>query len=267
MESKKNKGDYCLHCENTGVVFEPNFELLDKDALTPCPECVLNKCECNGVEPYYLYKDKEIYTCPCRDTRIKIGRINDVFSKSYIEKKYKWKRFPDYKPLNNLSNEAKNRAYEIVRKFPNVKKGLFLWGNPGTGKTLLATIILSELIIKHELNGKFLKISRNYFNMLKSTFSDNSPMYGKSKDIEVELINLDVLVIDDFGVQRDSAWEQETLYNLLDGRYEAEKFTIITSNINPFKSLKDLSQGRILSRIKEMCYIMEISGEDYRDRL
>ncbi len=35
----------------------------------------------------------------------------------------------------------------------------------------------------------------------------------------------------------------------------------------PHKAFKDLSQGRILSRIKEMCRIMEISGDDYRDNL
>ena len=77
---------------------------------------------------------------------------------------------------------------------------------------------------------------------------------------------MDVLVIDDFGVQRDSPWEQETLYNLIDARYEAEKFTIITSNNNPEKSLKELSEGRILSRIREMCRILELSGEDYREK-
>ena len=85
-------------------------------------------------------------------------------------------------------------------------------------------------------------------------------------DVEQLRSATDVLVIDDFGVQRDSAWEQETLYNLIDARYEGEKFTIITSNNNPEKTLKELSEGRILSRLREMCRILELSGEDNREK-
>ena len=69
------------------------------------------------------------------------------------------------------------------------------------------------------------------------------------------------------GLPEDRCREIETLYNLIDARYEAEKFTIFTSNNDPFKALKDMSEGRILSRIKEMSRIMEISGSDYRDKL
>ncbi len=88
-----------------------------------------------------------------------------------------------------------------------------------------------------------------------------------AQEIEYELENADVLVVDDFGVQRDSPWEQETLYNLVDARYEAEKFTIFTSNVDPKSALADIAGGRVLSRIKEMCTILELTGHDYREKL
>ncbi|HQL84232.1 MAG TPA: ATP-binding protein, partial [Spirochaetota bacterium] len=144
---------------------------------------------------------------------------------------------------------------------------LFLWGNPGTGKTLLASIILTELIIRHAVEGRFISISRNLFKTLQESFHEGSETFGDSGKIEKELAEVDILVVDDFGIQKDTEWKQETLYDLVDARYEAEKFTIFTSNNNPHKAFKDLSQGRILSRIKEMCRILEISGEDYRDKL
>ncbi len=81
------------------------------------------------------------------------------------------------------------------------------------------------------------------------------------------MAEVDILVIDDFGTQRDSPWEQETLYNLVDARYEAEKFTVFTSNNNPSQALKDISDGRVLSRIREMCRLVEIQGPDYRNSL
>ena len=81
------------------------------------------------------------------------------------------------------------------------------------------------------------------------------------------MAEIDLLVIDDFGVNRGTEWEMETLYNLVDARYEAEKFTIFTANLDPKKEFSDISNQRIYSRIKEMCRIVELNGKDFRDEL
>lgn len=264
---KKNRDQFCSYCEYSGIIFNPSFELAGDNVLSPCPKCVVTKCRCGGEDPYYYFENDQIRPCPCRGTRMKIGRILEIYHASGIDKKFRWKNISDFKVGNNkLAAEAHKAAYDIITNFPDVKKGLYLWGNPGTGKTLLSTIILTELIRHYAVPGKFIKISRNFFNLLRSTFSESSQLYGQSGAIEKEFANVDVLVIDDFGVQRDSSWEQETLYNLIDARYEGEKFTIITSNNNPEKTLRELSEGRILSRLKEMCRILELSGEDYREK-
>ncbi len=198
-------------------------------------------------------------------TRLKIDTINKIYYRSGIDRRYLWKTFSNFSVTNNkMANDAKITAYDIVKKFPNVERGIYLWGNPGTGKTLLSTIILTDIIRHHAVEGRYIKISRTFFNRLKATFHEQSETYGESSKIEKEFATVDVLVIDDFGVQRDSSWEQETLYNLVDARYEGKKFTIFTSNNDPNKALKDLSEGRIISRIREMCTIMELSGPDNR---
>jgi DNA replication protein DnaC len=263
---KKNE-KYCDFCDNTGLIHNPHFEELGENALAPCPRCVMKKCQCGGDDPFYFFKDGKIEECFCRETRMKIIKINMIYNRSGINKKYRWKRLNNFKSVNKQADDAKNAAYDIVRHFPDVKKGLFLWGNAGTGKTLLASIILTEIMIRRAVEGRFISISRNLFKSLQETFHEGSETYGESGKIEKELADVDILVIDDFGIQKDTEWKQETLYDLVDARYEAEKFTIFTSNNNPHKAFKDLSQGRILSRIKEMCRILEISGEDYRDKL
>lgn len=235
--------------------------------LVPCPKCVAVKCKCGAEDPYYYSDGDTITECFCRPVRMRIDRIVTIYNRSGIDKKYRWKFINNFESLNKNTADAKKYAYEIIQRFPNVNKGLFLWGNPGTGKTLLSSIILTELITRHALEGILIKISRTFFRRLKETFIEGSPTYGDSSRIERELSEADILVIDDFGVQRDSPWEQETLYNLVDARYEAEKFTIFTSNNNPYKALTELSEGRVLSRIKEMCRIIEISGADFRDKL
>jgi DNA replication protein DnaC len=264
---KNKKSNYCINCDFTGIVINPYYEQIGGNPLTACPKCIGTKCKCGGIAPYYYHENDKILPCVCREINLKIDRITSIYLNSGIDKKYRWKLINKYEVLNSITDQAKSEAYNIVKNFPNVDKGLFLWGNPGTGKTLLSSIILSELIIRYAVKGKLIKISRTYFNRIKSTFNENSPNYGESDLIEREYAEADVLVIDDFGVQRDSEWELETLYNLVDARYEALKFTIFTSNNNPFQTLKDKSQGRILSRIKEMCRIMEITGMDYRDKL
>ena len=258
---------FCSYCDHTGIVFNPHFESLGENALAPCPKCVAAACRCGGEDPYYYYGEGKIELCPCRETRMKIARILAIYNRSGINRKYQWKRLNDYKSVSKQAEEAKSAAYDIVKEFPDVRKGLFIWGNAGTGKTLIASIILTELIIRRAVEGRFISISRNFFKSLQETFVEGSATYGESGRIEKELAAVDVLVIDDFGIQKDTEWKQETLYDLVDARYETEKFTVFTSNNNPHKAFKDLSQGRILSRIKEMCRIIEISGDDYRDGL
>ena len=268
MKTKiSEKSLYCDFCEKTGIIHETHDHELSELPLNPCPKCVVPQCRCGGEEPYYYFNDDDIEFCFCRDIRMKIDRVNQIYKRSGIDRKYRWKFLNDFKVKNEQAGKAKKLAYDIVVKFPDVKKGLFLWGTPGTGKTLLSSIILTEIIIRNAVEGRFLNISRDYFSKIKSTFVAGSARYGESTNIEKEYSEVDILVIDDFGVQRDSPWEQETLYNLVDSRYESERFTIFTSNNNPVKTIKELSEGRILSRIKEMCRIIELGGDDFRDKL
>ncbi len=265
-ELEKRESRYCAFCDHTGIIRNPYYEQASGDAMSPCPRCVLNRCSCGGEDPYYIF-DGGIKECPCRETRMKIDQAKEIYARSGIDKKYRWRFINEYESRNKLGEAAKSAAYDIIRRFPDVDKGLYLWGNPGTGKTLLSTIILTELITRHAVEGRYIKISRGFFQRIRSTFNVESVTYGMGNAIEKEFAEADILVVDDFGTQRDSPWEQETLYNLVDARYEAEKFTIFTSNINPLKALTEIAGGRILSRIKEMCRIMEITGPDYRDRL
>ncbi|HNR89776.1 MAG TPA: ATP-binding protein [Spirochaetota bacterium] len=258
---------FCSYCDHRGIIINPLYREMGENALLPCPKCIQNTCACGGVDPYYFNDNGVIRECHCRSIRLKIDRIAVRYAQSGIDRKYRWRFINDFQPVSKAAEAAKAAAYDIIMKFPDVRKGLFLWGNPGTGKTLLSAIILTELIARSAIEGRFIKVSRTFFERLRATFREGSESYGEAERIQQELAEADVLVIDDFGVQRDTPWEQETLYNLVDARYEAERFTIFTSNNNPFSALKEFSDGRVLSRIKEMCRIIELAGADFRDKL
>jgi DNA replication protein DnaC len=269
MPEVKNTGklEFCSFCEHRGIIRNPESYMLGHDPMTPCPECVQKVCKCNGEEPYYFNDNGFMKECRCRPVRLRIDRIHQIYKTSGIEKKYLWRFINEFNCKSEHDKQAKNIAYDIIQKYPKVDKGLFLWGNPGTGKTFLSTIIMTEIISRHAIEGRFVKISRGLFSRLKDTFNPGSDTYGTALKIETDLAEIPILVIDDFGIQRDSAWEQETLYNLIDSRYEKERFTLFTSNLDPNKSMKELSNGRILSRIKEMSRIIELSGSDRRENL
>jgi len=255
---------FCSFCDHLGYVINPDAVELGELPLSPCPKCVVPGCRCSGEPPYLFSEGDTVRMCSCSPVRSRMEKIRILYAKSDLEKKFRWRFLGDYNCRTQAETKAKSIAYKIIQEFPAVDRGLFIWGNPGTGKTLLSTIILTELITRNAIEGKYVKISKSFFGKLRSTFVEGTALYGMSSQIEKELQEIDVLVIDDFGTQRDSAWEKETLYNLVDSRYEAEKFTIFTSNANPLVSLKDLSEGRILSRIREMCKIIELSGADRR---
>lgn len=262
--NQKKAKPYCMHCEHTGLVHNQGAYLTGEAPISVCPKCIGPLCKCGGKEPYFYTDGTHIIECPCRELRLRILKVNALYQKSGIDKKYQWRFINEFNSITAQAQNAKTAAYDICKKFPHVDRGLFLWGNPGTGKTMLSTIILTELITRHALEGRFLKISRSFFDRIRATFNEASDQHGMGNAIEREIANVDVLVIDDFGVQRNTPWEQETLYNLIDTRYEGEKFTIITSNHDPVKQFGELFEGRILSRIREMCRIMELTGPDQR---
>jgi DNA replication protein DnaC len=73
----------------------------------------------------------------------------------------------------------------------------------------------------------------------------------------------DLLVLDDLGAERTSEYVLDRLYVLINGRYEDDSATIITTN----RSLPELKQQltpRIASRIAEMCVTMEFPEGDFR---
>ena len=136
-------------------------------------------------------------------------------------------------------------------------QGLYVWGPVGTGKTHLAAAVLNGEL-ERGLPGYWMVVP-DWLEDIRATFNTTD----SAIDVMDRPLYTRLLVMDDLGVEKPSAWVQEQLYRLVNGRYQAGRETIITSNA----SLAELAErigDRTCSRIAEMCVAMRLAGKDRR---
>lgn len=136
------------------------------------------------------------------------------------------------------------------------KIGLYLYGNCGTGKTYSLYAIyknfrLCKLNCEIENTVELLRLFKKDFN---DKFSNNFEYY---------LEYTGVLFIDDIGAEKNSEFVDETLYHLINTRYEKKLVTFFTSNLS-LKELAEKNGDRLVSRIAGMCEILKLEGKDKR---
>ena len=78
--------------------------------------------------------------------------------------------------------------------------------------------------------------------------------------------NYQLLVIDDLGIERDTAYAKEQVFNIIDSRYRSGLPMIITTNLTmeKIKNPEDIENRRIYDRILERCFPIEVEGSSRR---
>lgn len=161
---------------------------------------------------------------------------------------------------DDMANEKVTKAMQnYVDNFAELKKqgkGLLLYGQCGTGKTYAACEVANALIDKgySVLVTNFARV----LNELQAT-------YVKQEYID-SLNDNSLLILDDLGIERDTAYAREQVYNVIDARYRAGLPMIITTNLtmDKIKSTQDIDNMRIYDRILEKCFPIEVDGGNRR---
>lgn len=259
----------CPACHGMGIVYDPLFAQ-GRGSYTLC-KCVEAKTRCEGGNPPFEYFDEEkraMVPCPSRPARLALKKIQHLENRSGIPERYRG-RLIDSVDVTDMPPSvimAFDYASDTIENFGTGQvRGLYLYGPTGVGKTLLSCVVLNELIRLYQVEAHYAKISRDIIGKLRDTFNPQSDLYGEGRRIEQNLASFPALVIDDFGVQRETPWVNSVLYDLIDTRYENNLLTILTSN-EPMDSWKEISGGRVLSRLREMCLEIFIEADDYRRR-
>jgi DNA replication protein DnaC len=230
-------------------------------------------CKCGGLLPYQtMGPDGEPIWCVCRSYRMRMSQIDRLISNAQIPVPFRYKFLDDFDEMSGgqpvpdivrLKGMLSSTADSIMAG--NAPKGFFLWGSPGTGKTFFSYIALNYLMFRTHRAGRFASISSQFYQRIRDTFNEESVKHGQASTLIEALSNVPYLVLDDVGVQRNTDWELEMLYNLIDARYANKRLTIITSNESAH-DIKNLASGRLYSRFVEMCHLVRLNSEDYRER-
>jgi len=144
------------------------------------------------------------------------------------------------------------------------------------GKTHLAVAIIRELIGKKNVPCSFYDF-REVIRDIQSSFTPDSNL--SEAEILAPVFDVGVLVLDELGAKRPTAWVEETVFYIINQRYNQKRPTIFTSNYldtddeedrrdEMYKKKDDSFVSRIgyrlRSRLYEMCKVVDMQGDDYR---
>ncbi len=157
---------------------------------------------------------------------------------------------------------------QFLEDFPKSSDNLFFTGRAGTGKTYLAECIANEVLAENYLALvlDMLKIEEiiNNLRTKQRSFSTKAEQLSKAQNDYNLLLEADLLVIDDLGLQTDLLTNPlAELIAILRERNINKKVTIITSNYD-IKDLKKVFDERLFSRLMQNFKMLPFVGEDLR---
>jgi DNA replication protein DnaC len=230
----------------------------------PVPEkaCPLGVCDGSG---WILGPEDVARPCECREARLKRGKVRGVAS--VIPPRYRGVSF-DRPPVSDMVRDLETKAAVArVRDYIgnlderlDEGRGLWLFGDTGTGKTTLAMLI-SKAALE---NGRSVAIYSlpKLLARIRRTY-DSEPGGDSYLSFFERLTSVDLLHIDDLGAEKRSDWVLEQLYALINERYESERSILITTNL-PHDELEEQIGARTVSRLTQVCEEVPLFGADRR---
>jgi DNA replication protein DnaC len=175
-------------------------------------------------------------------------------------------RFPASKTLDTFDFAAqpsvnKVLVSELMRcEYIEKRENVLFIGNPGTGKTHLATALAMEACAR----GKKVRFYR--VTELVTALLEAREEYQLAR-LRARLSKLDLLVLDELGYVPTSKVGAELLFDVVGTAYERTS-VIVTTNL-PFENWTEVLgnerlTGALLDRLTHRCHIVETKGESYR---
>lgn len=209
--------------------------------------------------------------------------------------------FPSRYQQANLNQFSEARQTAVCNALSG-GHGLFIHGKAGRGKTLLAAAVVRAImdvaararldagwkqaaingwgpVVTREQVDRFVgvafseavlrgpqiafKNTAELMDDIKASFAEAAE-HSKQEIVEA-YAGADVLVLDDLGMEKPTAFVRETFDVIINRRWADEKLTVVTSNLSLARLEAHYEDdGRIASRLAGMCDVIELVGDDRR---
>ena len=127
-----------------------------------------------------------------------------------------------------------------------------------TGKSFIAGCIANALL------DQGVPVMMTNFARFLNKLTD---MYSGDRNAYINSFNsFPLLIIDDLGVERNSEFAREQVFNIIDSRYRSQLPIIVTTNltVDELKKPADLARARIYDRVLERCTAIKVNDQNIR---
>jgi DNA replication protein DnaC len=249
----------CPLCKNAGWTRPDGFDpkICNKVVLIPCPRCIPRLRAQNAAT---------------RQVQL-VDRLFGGPQIPYRARNWSFTTFPAEGDQNAKSAVEQFVAMHRSATNEQGKRGLFIAGKQGRGKTGLAICALKEFIEAGQLS-LFVSVPDLMDRLRAAMFNKDAD--ENPDELLKAVTDVPFLALDDLGVEKPTPYVLERFYLIIDKRLSKGLYTLFTSNL----STKDLEAYwrpsglqaeafhpglRIIERIREYCQGVSIRGGNLRD--
>lgn len=239
-----NETDGFIYCSKCNTPKQMKIEILSKPLTVPV------MCKCRSIE-----YEKEQEERKKREHMEYIARLRSSGLQDKALRDYTFENDEGYNP----EMEKAHKYVEQWDKMKAMSAGLLIWGNVGTGKSFAAGCIANALI------DKCVPVLMTNFSRILNSLTG---MFSEDRNEFIDGFNkYELLIIDDLGIERNSEFALEQVYNIVDSRYRSKKPLIVTTNLtlDELKYPPELARRRIYDRILERCIPLRINNGNIRE--
>ncbi len=210
-------------------------------------DCPLGICDGSG----FIVDEASNTASDCRCRSGRIAKLRTAGMEGRVPKRYRGVSF-DRPPVPEIARSAPEQVQAVRRYVRDIGAnldaghGLWLMGDVGTGKTTLAMIV-SKAALDAGRSVAIYSLPR-LLNLIRGAIETEDGMVGFLE----RLAAVDLLHIDDLGVENTTEWVLEQLYSIVNTRYEDERAMIVTTNLM-YEDLVGQLGERTVSRLVAIC--------------
>lgn len=242
-------GDKQAVCPKHGEFVSRGRKLLGREIWAPCPACEAERLQAEKAEAQAEAKAR------------RIRALEQALQQAAVPARFLGKTIDSYDASTAEQQYAKQVAQSYVEAIElRIKQGqgLVFGGGVGTGKSHLAIGILQAVMPAY--TGLY-TTCQELIQAVRSTWQRSSER--TEAQVLKAFAAVDLLVLDEVGVQMGTDNEQQIVFSVLDKRYRDMRPTIILTNQNG-QGLQKYLGDRAFDRLKETSKFVHFGWTSYR---